>query len=118
MKKDNKIVGKIGESEAERWLRDKGYAILERNFGSRFGEIDLICLTGDITVFVEVKTKKGLDFGRPEEMFTRSKLTKIKRMATVYLGGKEVPCRIDMIAVVLDADNQVSEIRHYEGVEI
>ena len=69
-----------------------------------------------ILVFVEVKAKKGLVFGMPEEMFTRGKFERVKRMATVYLKGKDVPCRIDMAAVVLDGQNQPVSVKHYENV--
>jgi putative endonuclease len=118
MKKYNRKTGKIGESAAKEYLMKKGFEIVERNYSTRFGEIDLICKDKNILVFVEVKTKKGMDFGTPEEMFTRKKYNRVKRMATIYLDGKEVPCRIDMVAVELDSDNQSVEVRHYEGVSL
>lgn len=106
----------IGEDEAARVLVEKGFLVKERNFGTRFGEIDLICLDKEVLVFVEVKTKKGVNFGSPEEMFTQSKKNKIKRMATVYLKGEEVKCRMDMVAVVLNGENEVVRLAHYENV--
>jgi putative endonuclease len=117
MKYFNRQTGRIGEGIAEQYLVKKGYEVITRNFSTRFGEIDLIMRDNDILVFVEVKAKKGLKFGLPEEMFTQSKYAKVKRMATVYLQGKEVPCRIDMVAVILDEMNTVSSVRHYENVE-
>lgn len=116
MKRFNKETGKIGEGAAEGILVKKGYELVLRNFSTRFGEIDLIMRDGEKLVFVEVKTKKGLKFGTPEEMFTRGKYNKVKRMATVYLKGKDVPCRIDMMAVELDQNNGVVALRHYENV--
>lgn len=116
MKKDNKDTGRIGEKIAENVLKNKGYRIIKRNFSTRFGEIDLICRNGGITVFVEVKTKKGTYFGTPEEMFTKTKAVQVKRMATIYLQGKEVLCQIDMVAVVLDQNNNPVRITHYENV--
>ena len=116
MKRFNREVGRVGEREAERYLTNKGYEITERNFASKFGEIDLICRDGETWVFVEVKTKKGEDFGTPEEMFSWGKYQKVKRMAIVYLNGKEEVCRIDMVAVQLDGGDIVTDIRHYENV--
>ena len=116
MKVLNREVGRKGEEIAAEYLGGKGYEVILRNYSTRFGEIDLICRGKDILVFVEVKAKKGLKFGRPEEMFTRYKLEKVKRMATVYLEGRDVPCRIDMVAVVLDEFNRPVEIKHYQNV--
>ncbi len=116
MKIYNRKTGAIGERVAEQYLVKKGYEVIMRNFSTRFGEIDLILRDGNITVFVEVKTKRGRDFGLPEEMFTQRKYAKVKRMATVFLQGKEVPCRIDMVAVVLDADDNLVSVKHYENV--
>ncbi len=116
MKIFNRQVGGRGEEIAAGYLQRKGYELLSRNYSTRYGEIDLICRDKGVLVFVEVKAKKGLKFGRPEEMFTRYKLAKVKRMAQMYLGGKEVPCRIDMVAVVLDEFDQPVEIKHYENV--
>ena len=48
-------------------------------------------------------------------MFTKGKLNKVKRMATVFLKGEEVPCRIDMIAVEIDKSGQISDVRHYQN---
>ncbi len=112
-KTDNREIGTIGEAAAAVFLTKKGMEILERNYGTKFGEIDLICRENDRIIFVEVKTKKGHNFGTPEEMFTHGKKRKVRRMATLYLKGEEVPCRIDMVAVDLDDENQVKEIRYY-----
>ena len=116
MKVLNRETGRIGEGIAEGFLVKKGLELVLRNFSTRFGEIDLIMRDKDILVFVEVKTKKGLAFGTPEEMFTQNKLTRVKRMATVYLKGKEVKCRIDMVAVVLDEFNEPVSVKHYANV--
>lgn len=116
MKAFNKVTGKIGEDLAEKLLQEKGYAIIKRNFRTRYGEIDLICKEGDTLVFVEVKTKRGLDFGSPEDMYTRGKAERVKRMASVYLQGRETNCRIDMVAVVLGDNNEPERLTHYPNV--
>lgn len=111
----NKLIGKIGEDLARDYLVKQGYQIVAANFHTRFGEIDIIAQDKDILVFVEVKTKVGLDFGPPEAMFTPRKYDRVKRMATVYLKGRDVPCRIDMIAIVLDPTHQPISINHYQN---
>ncbi len=116
MKEENRKTGRFGEDLAADFLKKKGYEIVERNFATRFGEIDIIARKNGVTVFVEVKTKKGDEFGSPEEMVGKNKLGRVKRMATVYLDGKEVTCRIDMVAVVLDGQNKVQRITHYENL--
>ena len=116
MKFYNKQTGRIGEVIAEQYLVKKNLRLVLRNFSTQFGEIDLIMWDKDTLVFVEVKTKKGLAFGTPEEMFTRGKYERVKRMASVYLKGREVACRIDMVAVVLNAENEAVSVKHYENV--
>lgn len=116
MKFENREIGRIGEGIAQEFLIKKGFELVLRNFYTRFGEIDLIMKDKGILVFVEVKTKKGLDFGQPEEMFTRNKYERVKRMAGVYLQGREVKCRIDMVAVVLDEFNESVSVKHYPNV--
>ncbi len=117
MKQFNRETGRIGEEEAAKYLSELGYDIVERNASTKFGELDLICKDGEIWVFVEVKTKKSLEFGTPEEMFDRRKYYQVKRMATLYLHGREESCRIDMVAVNLDQSNQVKNLKHYQNVQ-
>ncbi|MBU1327357.1 YraN family protein [Patescibacteria group bacterium] len=116
MKKWNSVTGKHGEDIAVETLKNKGYAILERNWKNKFGEIDIIAKKDDIVVFVEVKTKIGELYGLPEEMVGKGKLQKVRNMATVYLHGTDVPCRIDVVAVVLTNEGSVTRLTHYENV--
>ena len=116
MKTYNKETGRIGEKLAREFLKEKGYEIVKSNFSTRFGEIDLICKDGDMLVFVEVTTKRGLEFGTPEEVFTKGKALQVQRMASVYLQGKETTCRIDMVAIVLGDNNEPKRMTHYPNV--
>lgn len=116
MKVFNRQTGRLAENMAVEALRKKGYQIVETNFGNRFGEIDIVAKDQDILVFVEVKAKKGEDFGLPEEMISRGKLQKVKNMATVYMKGESLPCRIDVVAVVLSEENELVRLTHYENV--
>lgn len=114
MKYFNKTTGKIGEGLALKYLLSKNYELLTMNYRTKFGEIDLIMTYNGVVVFVEVKTKKQSNFGTPEDMFTPAKRQRVKNMGIVYLHGKDVPCRIDMIAVDMSVDPAI--IRHYENV--
>ena len=124
MKQDNKKVGAIGEEAAALLLRKKGYQILERNFRTRWGEIDIIARVkwkGRTLpfVFVEVKTKTGEQYGEPWEMINRNKYQQVKNMAQVYLtknGLGETACRIDVVGVWLDLEHEVEKIKHWENV--
>jgi putative endonuclease len=103
---------------ATEYLEKKGYKIRERNFRTRFGEVDIICLDGQTLVFVEVKTKIGHDFGEPEEMVNKRKLSQVKKMGEMYLqdNGLNVACRVDVVAIVLTKDSEVERLEHYQGV--
>ncbi len=116
MKQDNRKTGFLAEDLAVEALKTKGFKILERNFSNRFGEIDIIAKDHDTLVFVEVKAKKGVDFGLPEEMINAYKLKKVQKMAEVYMNGKSIPCRIDVVAIILSETNELLHLNHYENV--
>lgn len=133
MKRDNIKKGMIGEEAAVKYLKKKGYRVVERNYRTRYGEIDIICvhqgseplcgspLSGaeSTLVFVEVKTKTGERFGEPWEMVDRRKLEQVKRIATMYLKNKrlgEPLCRIDVVGVWLDGSEKVEKLEHWENV--
>jgi putative endonuclease len=96
-------VGKKGEEIAEGILKEKGYEIIKRNFHfGRYGEIDIIAKDKDTLVFVEVKTRYSKEYGNPLESITYSKQMKLKKAAEGYLyinNIRNVPCRIDVIAI-------------------
>lgn len=116
MKTQNREIGRLAEDLATQSLLNEGFEILERNFSNKFGEIDIIAKDNEAVVFVEVKAKKGKQFGSPEEMVNKKKLFKIKNMANFYLKGATVLCRIDVVAIVLDEANQLVSLKHYENV--
>lgn len=118
VKNQNKITGNKGEVLATQYLEKKGYRIEERNFRTRFGEIDIICWDAQTLVFVEVKTKIGHDFGEPEEMVNKRKMSQVKRMGEVYLLNNklEAACRVDVVAVVMKDGEVVERIDHYQAV--
>ena len=116
MKVNNRKIGYLAENLAVVALKKKGFQILENNFHNRFGEIDIIARDKNILVFVEVKAKKGLDFGTPEEMINQQKLKRIQNMAAIYMKGETLPCRIDIVAIILSSGNDLVRLTHYENV--
>lgn len=100
--KSTKQIGDLGEKLAEKYLKKEGYEIIEKNFRTRFGEIDIIAIDEDTLVFVEVKAKRGDRFGDPGEMITPQKIEKIKRTAKHFLTEKDlcdISWRIDAILI-------------------
>ncbi len=91
--------GNLAEDKACQLLYDNGFAIVERNFYSRFGEIDIIALKDEVLHFVEVKS--GLDYESAIQNITRSKLNKFIKTIHVYMkkNGLDVDFMIDAIIV-------------------
>src|SRR2546422_8060575 len=90
------VLGEEGERAAARFLEARGYRILERNYRTRRGEIDLIAEDGRILVFVEVKVRLDDRFGGPAAAITRAKQARIARLAQqdlVWRRGGGPPCR-------------------------
>ena len=121
-KRQNYKKGKNGEFIAKDYLLDDGYDLVEMNYKNKIGEIDLIMKNGDILVFIEVKLKVGDRFGFPEEMITKKKIHQIKKVAESFLILKPQVSqifdkyRIDAVCVVLNYDNKVERIKHYENL--
>ena len=95
--------GQDWEDAAERLLRREGYRILERNYRTRVGEIDFIALDGDVLCFIEVKGRRALGFGYPEEAITPEKQRRIYRAAEWFLARSrmaEPPARFDVVSIV------------------
>ena len=111
-------VGKLGEKEARKFLKKRGYRIRETGFRCRHGEIDIIAQKKDWLVFVEVRTKSNLDFGTPEESITQSKKEKLIASALTYTTThQDLPplWRIDVVAIELDDKGKPTRIDHIEN---
>lgn len=131
-KQENKTIGNKGETLATEFLQRKGYEILQRNYRSKWGEVDIICRIsnhklpacagrsnyqmGDIVVFVEVKTKTTDKFGEPWEMVNNWKIEQVKKMGEIWCReyGWEGRVRMDVVGVYLDQDPP--RIEHWESV--
>lgn len=114
----NRELGVFGEDLAARYLQGRGWAIHERNYRTRYGEIDLIAREGETLVFVEVKTRRSRTFGPGIHAVTGTKLAHAKRALGQYLMDNCPPhanIRIDAIDIFLQPNAQ-PEIAHYRSV--
>lgn len=105
-----KFLGQIGEKKTAEFLRQKGYKILEKNYKTHFGEIDLICLDNDTIVFVEVKSRTSNLCGEPSEAVNREKQKKYFIVANEYLQKTkktDFPCRFDVVEFIDEKINHI-----------
>jgi putative endonuclease len=108
-----KEVGKLGEDIASSHIFKNGYSIIERNFRTKFGEIDIIAKDHKYIAFIEVKTRKGTRFGYPREAVDKFKQSKIKNIASLYLAKKKLwdsSVRFDVVEIILDDKNDVKSV--------
>lgn len=118
MPDNRRRLGEFGESVARTYLEKRGYAILQQNYRCSVGEIDIVAEAGDYLVFVEVRTKRGQQFGLPEESITASKRAKLIELAHSYVQEHaNLPelWRIDVVAVEVGKNGSVSRIELIEN---
>lgn len=111
--------GDEGEELAVELLKGKGFEIIERNYRYGKGEIDIIAkdTAKGFLVFVEVKSRKNLEFGEPEYAITQKKIKQIKKIAELYLyekNIKEADCRFDVVAIQF-GQSAKPQINYYEN---
>lgn len=116
-KKLNKISGRKGEQLAADFLLKKGYKILQKNFRTRFGEIDLIAEKDSTIRIIEVRLRRGDFYGTPEDSLNFRKLRKLRGMTLYYLQRfKDLKLfEVEFISVVITNDHGV--IRKYNITE-
>lgn len=124
---DKKFIGKLGEKYAEKFLISQNYQILDLNYYSKFGEIDIVAVDQKNLVFIEVKTRTGSEFGEPEDAFTFIKRQRIIKTAHDFIETQNSRSsgkfssgfsnwRIDLIAVKLNKRHRLEEINHYKNI--
>ena len=121
--KTNKEVGRWGEKIAAAYLKRKGYSIVDRNFYTPEGEIDLIAIQKDneegVLVFVEVKTRTSEKYGYPEEAFTLKKWGHMLKAIDRYLQDQPDygdAWQVDVIAIQRLIVGKPPDIEHFENV--
>lgn len=111
----NVDLGRRGEDAATRFLRRRGYEIVERNWKCPAGEADIIARDGDAVVFVEVKTRTSIEKGLPSDAVDQRKRERYEKIAALFLRGFEavdVPVRFDVVSLLVIGDDRAL-IRHH-----
>lgn len=104
--------GDLAEDRACRFLSENGFSIVERNFYSRFGEIDIIASKEDVLHFIEVKS--GLDFESAIQNITPTKLSRLIKTGDVYLKKNSLACDYMYDALVVTP----KEVQHVENITL
>lgn len=98
-----------------RHLKEQGFRILARDWRSRIGQIDIVAEDGDTLVIVEVKARRGVAFGLPEEAVDARKRQKLRMLLETYKSAtkrQKQPCRIDVLGMLLDQHLAVTRCEH------
>ena len=135
---NSKQIGILGEKIASKYLQNKGYQILDKNYSSKFvsgpntGEIDIVAKKKDVISFVEVKTLSQINRAlppvyqgdpasliEPEEKVNFQKQRKIIKTAESWLMAKKIPLdakwQIDVISIKIDLADKKAKIRHFKN---
>lgn len=115
----NHRLGHLGEDLACLFLQMCGYVCLHRRYRIPAGEIDLVMKSGNLVVFVEVKTRHSGGAGRPEDFVTQRKLAILRRAVRHWLANEEPVgrgVRLDVVAVEFQGEDRGAILRHYRGV--
>ncbi len=113
MTKKRQSLGREGEQLAKEFLENRNYIIVEQNYRTRLGEIDLIARHGKTLVFIEVKARQTLSHGHPFEAITRRKQQQMSQVALEYLnrkGEQETIARFDVVGVLYDSGEPKIEL--------
>lgn len=121
MTAENIVFGRLGENAAANAALQRGLAILDRNYRTPYGEIDLVLRSQEgMVIFAEVKTRSGKSFGYPEEAVDARKLEHLIRSANYYVDNRfteSVPWQIDIIAIIFNASKQrIIDFKWFENV--
>jgi putative endonuclease len=109
-------IGRRAEELAAAWLERRGYVVIDRNHATRQGEVDLVCRSGGLLCFVEVRSRAGSAHGAPEETVDRRKALRVVAAATDWArrhGALEDDIRFDVLAVTGSGDSP--EFALFEG---
>ncbi len=115
-----KFLGRIGEGKAAKYLKKKGFKIIEKNYVCKFGEADLIALYADLLVFIEVKTRSNTAHGNPADAVDYHKQKKYVLLAEGYLTYhkeyKEKCVRFDVVEVLNGEINHIESAFYADDV--
>jgi putative endonuclease len=112
----SQVLGEEGERIAAAWLAQRGWRILDRRFRNGHRDLDLVAERSGVVAFVEVKTRRGKDFGHPVEAVNWRKQRELSRSAAVWIarfGGGEQLFRFDVVGVLISGES--TRVRHIEN---
>lgn len=112
-------IGDKGEQIAADYLKDRGYQLLDNNYITRYGELDLVLLEFGTIVFVEVKTRTSTTFGLPEASVTPAKLERIQNAGLLWLQAHPEASedwRVDVVAILINHQEDILDIQHFINV--
>lgn len=112
-------LGRRGEELAARELERRGWRVVERNWRCEAGEVDIVACRGATWAFVEVRTRRGEDFGTPEESLNAAKQARMAAVAEHYLAEHaigEADWQLDLVAVELDRAGRLLRLEVLEDV--
>ena len=113
-------LGRRGEELALAELSQGGYESVARNWRCRAGEVDIIALCDGVYHFFEVRTRRGIEFGAPEESLTPAKQQRMIDVALTYLAEhdlNDVDWRVGLVAVEMDRAGRLLRVEIYESIE-
>lgn len=120
MNPDRKRLGERGEDAAAAYLERAGMTVIERNWRCSAGEVDIVALDDNAIVLVEVKTRRSVRSGTPEEAVTPAKCRRYAKLAATYIqsaGVADVTVRFDVIALLVIAEDRAL-LRHHRAAFI
>lgn len=106
-------LGKIGEDFASTFLSKNGIDIFQRNYFTKFGEIDLIGIENKTIIFIEVRLRTKKNYGLPYESLSKSKLDRIHKSIEIFLSDNNFDnyeCRFDVLSLVFNDDKQLFSV--------
>jgi len=113
---DKTQIGKYGEDIAINYLRKNGYQIIERNFRTKFGEIDIITKYKKALIFFEVKYRKTIEYGYPYTAVNKYKLKRLQKLIDYYYQVKKpkLPPKLEVLSIYSKGDKP--QIQHFKDV--
>ncbi len=115
------LIGKKGENLATDYLKNNGFKIKEKNYYTKWGEIDIIAEKNNILYFIEVKTRQKLTFGMPYEAVNFYKIKALKRAIAYYIKIKKIKKKrfsLSVLSIILSSDLTKSAIKLYNFNEV
>jgi putative endonuclease len=114
-----KTIGNFGERLACDFLIKRGYQIIDTNKKVGRREIDIVAVTGNLTIFIEVKTLSTAQLTPAEEALTRRQIEILKKAIQIYCWVNKInpfACRLDFICINMNRHAKTAKIKHYANI--